>query len=534
MAPADPDRGGRRTRLLLAILAALVFGIQGLWGSSQESQTWDEAYAIAVGYLQVARGTFDLMPENPPLMGLLIALPFRIAGAKLPDIPAERLGGMAPPDYGEAFLYHSGNDSWLLLQIARGCVLLLSAIAVAVIVMWAGMLFGLGGCLLASVLAAFEPNWLAHGHLAAWDGIATSTVVLATAGITAFARRPTLRRAILAGCLTGIAWSAKHTALILWPVLAGLLFLSSPWAGRWRMGPGHGSTAPGFWVVARQYAVVALVGLFVVGAAYNLHWRYDLYLHGITQIYRQNIPDHYNYLLGEFSTSKFPHYYLVALFAKTPAAWLPLLPMGVLALRRQREGFLWLAPAFLAALVFLASLFNPYNIGVRHVLPAMPLLLLFASGAAARLRDHAGAARVTAITALALAALGGTEVLARAPGYLSFFNVLVGGPGRGIRILDDSNIDWGQDLIALARIQKEEGIDRIALLYFGSADPVAYGVVSRPIDVEEFRRPRPGVVYAVSIHNLNRFPIVLGRDVNWLEACLPWRIAGRSIYLYRF
>ena len=62
------------------------------------------------------------------------------------------------------------------------------------------------------------------------------------------------------------------------------------------------------------------------------------------------------------------------------------------------------------------------------------------------------------------------------PDQLAYFNELAGGPSRGHRYLDDSNIDWGQDLKRLKRYVGREGIERIKLRLGPHASPDHYGI----------------------------------------------------------
>ena len=66
------------------------------------------------------------------------------------------------------------------------------------------------------------------------------------------------------------------------------------------------------------------------------------------------------------------------------------------------------------------------------------------------------------------------------PYELTYFNVLAGGPIGGRRILSDSNLDWGQGLKPLARLQRERPEFRdLTLYYFGDTEPARYGVAGR-------------------------------------------------------
>jgi hypothetical protein len=62
------------------------------------------------------------------------------------------------------------------------------------------------------------------------------------------------------------------------------------------------------------------------------------------------------------------------------------------------------------------------------------------------------------------------------PNYIPFFNVFAGGARGGLRLLSDSNLDWGQDLPLLAAWQRKHPDQKLFLAYFGSTDPAYYGI----------------------------------------------------------
>jgi hypothetical protein len=72
--------------------------------------------------------------------------------------------------------------------------------------------------------------------------------------------------------------------------------------------------------------------------------------------------------------------------------------------------------------------------------------------------------------------------------------------------LIDSNLDWGQDLIALKRFMDREGIENIWLAYFGNEDPATLG-----IDFALPRGPQPGW-NAVSVNYVMGLPFSHIRD----------------------
>ena len=83
-----------------------------------------------------------------------------------------------------------------------------------------------------------------------------------------------------------------------------------------------------------------------------------------------------------------------------------------------------------------------YNIGIRHMLPVYPLL----AAAAVLVVFRALPPRAAAALLAAGVAIQAAETLAVHPHELSFFNAAAGGPAHGAAWLNDSNLDWGQDL----------------------------------------------------------------------------------------
>lgn len=196
-----------------------------------------------------------------------------------------------------------------------------------------------------------------------------------------------------------------------------------------------------------------------------------------------------NYFLGEVSGKGFPAYFVVALALKLTFAAVALLA-GALAAAvflgsRWRTGGPGAArrlrllavrsalPAFLGLAYLGAATAANVNIGVRHVLPAVPLLLVAAAGllrtatAGRRRLRHALVAAVLLLAALEAGLAWGREV--------PFGNLLAGGPAGTHRFLSDSNADWGE---AQGRV-----FERVA-----RGDLGRVGIVALAIDEQELER----------------------------------------------
>jgi len=116
------------------------------------------------------------------------------------------------------------------------------------------------------------------------------------------------------------------------------------------------------------------------------------------------------------------------------------------------------------------------------------------------------------------------ESLSIHPHYLSFFNLLAGGPKNGYNYLIDSNIDWGQDLPLLKKYMVRNNIATIDLAYFGRVDPAIYGINYRVLDPQA-----KGREVAVSVNYYQGYPYFILKEQK-LHLCPP----GYYTYLHRY
>ena len=253
--------------------------------------------------------------------------------------------------------------------------------------------------------------------------------------------------------------------------------------------------------------------------------------------------------MGEASSQGWPAYFPVALGVKTPLPTLLLALSGlvILLVRGQwrRQVMLWALP-----LLFLVmGLSGILTIGYRHMLPAIPFLLLWAGNTTTWTLSLAARKRAAGLAGLAvqglLVAWLAVGTLRIYPHYESFFNEMAGDWTNWSNILVDSNLDWGQDLPALRALMDQRGIERVNLAYFGKAVPEHYGVRYAPlpgylrfvegIELSAYNpySPEPGW-YAISATSL-RLGLMQPESVDlyaFFRDREPDARAGYSIYLY--
>ena len=127
-----------------------------------------------------------------------------------------------------------------------------------------------------------------------------------------------------------------------------------------------------------------------------------------------------------------------------------------------------------AVVLAVASANTGMNHHVRYVMPVVPYLLVLASAGCFRLGPFL---RTRVCLTIALAAYAALSSLVCFPHSLSYFNDFAGGPRNGIVHLNNSNIDWGQDLLMLRDWKRKNAPDEpLYLAYFGRVNPSHAGI----------------------------------------------------------
>jgi len=117
---------------------------------------------------------------------------------------------------------------------------------------------------------------------------------------------------------------------------------------------------------------------------------------------------------------------------------------------------------------------------VRYLIPVTSFLLVFAEAPTTSSRRPAGTLHRRRARRLARR-LGGACLAA----LHRLLQRAGRGPANGLYYLQDSNLDWGQDLKRLARYQEENRIPELVLGYWGPGQPEYYGIRWRPWTLEE-------------------------------------------------
>ncbi len=534
---SDATRPTRTQRLIVAA-ALCTFVALGVGSIARKSLTGDEVAHLPAGASYLLTGDFRLNAEHPPLLKMLAAIPVVLAGADVPlDHPSWAEAKTSPDaqwTFGGVFLFER-NRARLdeLLLLGRLPMIALGALLGWFVYRLARELFGAAAGTAAAVLFACSPTVIAHARLVTTDVGATAFGVGCLWLLAVFTRTGRRRTLLAAGALAGLAIASKYSSLLLLPTVA-MLAVGALVA---RRGPWHDRPTAGARIAAAALdGAVFLVPALVVPVL-SFAGDASAFLGGAGSVFANHDPNHRYYLLGHYSRDGFRSYYPVALAVKTALPVLLCALAGMwFAWRRRANGPHPLALAFAtlpAAVLLVAASFNTHNIGVRHAMGVYPALFVLGGVTLAAAWGRGGAPRVAAALLLAWH-VGGTAIAF--PDYIPFVNESVALAGcDAADVLDDSNVEWGQDLRTLGDFVREQGIDSLALSVLSPTPPAIYDIPARVIHPRECFFPEPGW-HAVGAHPLVRDRIypVPGFRFHWLHDVDEVARVGNSIYVFRF
>jgi hypothetical protein len=431
--------------------------------------------------------------EAPPLIKSMAAVPLLFMRVELPQKSLTEV-----PPLATNYFYHSKNDPDRLLFWGRLPMLLLFGLLALLIKTWAGQLYGAPAGHFAFLLALFSAPLMASGRYVMIDlGIALFYAL----SIYTFLKclpRPSVGRLMIAGITFGLAQVAKFSAVGLFPTflaIAAVYYFRDPENQTGLEQRRHYARH-----LLKILVIVWLLGGVVITAVYSVQtwklspdshaalnqkylgdlsiaWPAEIvtkitavskplgyYALGLAIVNKHNVRGHPSYLFGHVAKSQGWRYFPVVFLLKTQLPLIILLCLTPFSQGRKKaswQGQMLLLAALLYALV---SMSTRIHIGVRHLLPLYPLLIIWVSQTIYwPLQQHTlKVSKTMILTGLACWYIFG--VISVHPHYLAYFNELAGGPSNGYRYLSDSNIDHGQDIKRLGAYLNAAGIKEVTVL----------------------------------------------------------------------
>jgi 4-amino-4-deoxy-L-arabinose transferase-like glycosyltransferase len=486
--------------LQMILIAIIVHG---------ESLTFDEADHIFAGYMMWHSGDYGLNPEHPPLVKLVATLPALQEKLWVPPLQGRWFKAEAYRDGRDFMERNDGPAHRLLFHMRLAASVFSVGLSVTVFLMGSAF-FGESAGLLALLLVVFEPNVLANSDLVTTD-MGVACFFLATIYcFYRYARQPSWIRLLLTGLAAGLTLSAKHSGILLAPMLLGLALVEIAWAEREQRKRVAGTLFGGL-------AAIVVIGVGVLWAFYGFRyaarpagmalnptlseyaapltginrwvighvasWRLlpESYLMGMTDIHyaAQQYPI---FLLGHDYAHGVLWYFPVALSIKTTLGLIGLLILAGIAVigGRLRQGRELAYLAVPGAIYLGVAILSGMNIGTRHVLFLYPLAALLGAAGVTALAKYG---RRWAWIGGGLVACHVASVLAVFPAEMAYGNEAWGGTANTHKYLSDSSVDWAQQLPHIKRWVDAHPGQECWLAYSAYPDlrPQAYGIPCHPL-----------------------------------------------------
>jgi len=500
-------RGGGAAGIAAALALAALLQVAAI---HRQSLTYDAPYHLLAGYQALAHGENLLNYEHPPLVKMVAALPLLaepVAGGREPLVGLSPVTAAYPA---AQFVFADPARERRIRLASRYTLLLL------VVLPLLAATYALGrhlagqrpaarraGLLLALALGLSVAT-LPHLATVQTDAALALALVLTLLAGCAYLERPDALRAVALGAALGLALAVKLSGVLLLPtVLAAIALAPRGPSTRRRLlhlalalllaagllestylianrdyDPGRGREALRAYLddratlhVAHRLESFERPLLALERATPGL----AQYLTGLLGVRAQDAEGVYNAYAFGTVTARGRWWYFPAVFLlKTPLPILLALLLALLSwLRRPAhlptaeessgapgnpDRLLLRRARILAVLttaVYLTTaITSSYNLGLRHLLPVLPLLVLPAAAWAARTR-----LRATLLTLLLAA-----ESLAVTPLWMSATNTWFLGATNPARFaLGDTNLEYHQNFLALATELERGGIDGIAV-----------------------------------------------------------------------
>ena len=493
----------------------LIYGLEMFLSARLESQTFDEPAHLYAGYSYWLRSDFGINPEHPPLVKLVASLPLLLVDKpQYPEPGNSFFRGESARD-GARLLGTPGAGR--LLNHARTAVSVFAFLLAVLLVVAAREMFGETVALFALTLFVFDPLLVAHGPLLGTDVGATCCIFATVYAFYRYLKRPSPVRLGVCAVAAGFSLAAKHSAILVFPILILLAATEVLWdrpaaATEGTNVPGAQSRGRRAVRMAVSLAVIAAVSVTILWAFYGFryaarpggaqitpptavylrglhhpveakaigfaerhHLLPEAYLYGFTDVTMLSRDGRVMYLFGRMYPQGRWFYFPAAFLIKSTIGFLLLLlliPFSKALWRsdvRREVLFLAIPPV----IFFGAALTSKLDIGIRHAMPAMPFLMVLAAAGAVSLARQS---RVWAWAVSILLLLHVASSLHAFPNDLPYSNEFFGGPSRTYRVLSDSNVGWGGGLKALDAELTKRHIAECWLAYSAPPNPANFGI----------------------------------------------------------
>jgi hypothetical protein len=550
----------------ILIFLLITFAFLCYFSQNNKSVTVDEFNHFPSGIYNMLTMDWRMDYESPPLIKCLPALTSIITQPVINLKLFEK--DPNPWTLGYHFMYSNQKNYQDIFRYGRCVIIFLGCLLGLLIYKFGTELYGSNGGLFALFLYVFNPNIIAHSSLTTIDLGASLTIFLSVYCFWKYLKRKDTSSLIIAGIALGLAQLSKFTALLLYPLF--MLIITMLVVRKSSQNDSCASDNQQNLKYLGHIFLIFIISLLVINVGYffsgsltpiadyhftslpikvmaSFFWEklpiplpYEYLMGFDTQLVLSGGNYYATYLMGEHSMNGWWYYYIVAFIVKSPISLLLVLMISVVYCIKKRVNrledilCLWIpVVAFFLYFSFLTHI----PIGIRFLLPVLPFLFVVAGN----LFDVKFIKKKSVKIVYSILIISySLSTLYIYPNYLTYFNLIAGGPVNGHKWLIDSNLDWGQDLPGLKKYMERERIEEIKLGYFGRVDPELYGIKYTVSNGE-----LESGMHAISINYLVGYPYfilknnpkeLINVDLDYFKkfrTLKPVDIINNTIYIFR-
>ncbi len=556
------------TNIIACVILSVMFMLT-LCASLGDSGTTDEVAHIPSGYSYIEYQDYRLNPEHPPLAKALAGIFMQFA--KINDMRIDwSWDGINQWEAGWNILYRAGNSTSQVLFWARLPMILLTIGLGIILFLWSKKNWGRKISIVVLSLYAFYPDVLGHGHLVTTDIAAAFGYFITIFAFDNMIKKKSVKAIILAGIAFGIAQLLKFSSFLLFIIMLILILYRAKIDQK-----EDESYWESLWPIFKQYFWMCIISIVVVWIVYipliwkmppeiehkviemnltddrnTLLFRNALhlfennpilrgighYILGVLLVFKRVAGGNATYIMGQLSDKSISWYFPVAWLIKTPLSIIILFIWSLLSsliFRNRHKEDSWTNWLLITPIViyWAFTLKGSLNIGIRHLMPTVPFVLLFIG----KMNKRYFSDRRVTIQGMIISmmiVLMVVESISYYPQYLAYFNILVPRDKRH-EYLIDSSLDWGQDLYRLRDYINENKIESIKVDYFGGSVPAKF--IPQSTEWHSSYGPTTGwlAVSATYFQSSKLYGPKEGKwSYAWLEDHKPERIIGGSILVY--
>lgn len=495
------------------------------------SMTFDEIVYSPAGLSYLEKRDFRINIEHPPVFKYIVSLPIYILGYKN-DYSLKSWAGQKQIELGRNFYFERENLK--SLNISRFSTNVATFFLSILIYLFVLKNFGKTEAFFSLIFFIFYPDTVAQGSLTTNDMYFSLFFFLSFISFYNYLKYKEKKFIYLTAISTSLSLLTKHTGLLIFPLYFITLI---------------------YFLFQKKIKILDIIKIFtiLILTAYLFIWASYLFQNKVLingkissssilpapyleslKITKNLISKRLSYFLGEVSVGSPKLFYPLSFLLKTPISLLILLFLSFSPKIFKKTIIFWLVFLYF----FLFSSLSGLGFSHRYLLFIYPFAFIICGIVSKELSKKLW-------DKMFLILLIGYYVFSffkTFPYPLSYVNEFVK-KEKAYLYFVDSNLDWGQGLIALKNYCKKENIDNIYLSYFGTANPKKYGIEFNPLPsfyqelyYNEFYpkeiKIKKGDLLAISATNLVGLyqPVYFNK---MFDLSKPDKIIGGSIFIFK-